>query len=133
MLQSFEVQQALINLPQLTAIVPASHIFCYAVPEEFQKVTDQPVIRIDDIRGLYNKFASNHAYGAYRTVEIQGWFNSKDVVRADKVRRLVNTACESIAYYNSYDGGFNIDPNTAELMFTTQYTKDSVVEDDGMS
>lgn len=131
MLQSQEVQQLLQALPELTTIVPADHIFAYRLPKEFRKATDQPVILVTDIRGMYNKFASNHAYGAYRTVQIQGWF-SQDDTRADKVRRLVNTACEAIKYYNSYDAGFAIDPDTDELFFTCQYTKESTKEDNGL-
>ncbi len=132
MLQSQEVQQALQAFPQLTEIVPADHIFAYMLPKEFQKVTDQPVILVTDIRGMYNKFASDHSYGAYRTVQIQGWFSQNDT-NADKVRRLVNYVCETAFYFNTYDGGFSADPVTDELFFTCQYTKESNKEDNGLS
>lgn len=132
MLQAQEVQQALQSLSQLTAIVPSDHIFAYRLPKEFQKVTDQPVILVTDIRGTYDKWASNRAYGAHRTVQIQGWFSQSDM-RADRVRRLVNTACESAKYFNTYDAGFAADPVTDELFFTCQYTKESVKEDDGLN
>ncbi|MDD9147348.1 hypothetical protein OYT88_02135 [Sporolactobacillus sp. CQH2019] len=131
MLQSQEVQQALRSLPQLTAIVPADHICAYVIKKEFQKQMDQPVILVTDVRGLYNKFASNHAYGAYRTVQIQGWFDPSDA-RADRVRRLVNYGAETVGYYNTYDGGFVADPVTNELFFTCQYTKSSAKEDNGL-
>ncbi|MDD9149335.1 hypothetical protein OYT88_12365 [Sporolactobacillus sp. CQH2019] len=135
MLQVQEVQQGLRSLSQLTDIVPAENIYAFTLPLEVTKQAVEPVhpvLLVTSIRGLYNKFASNHAYGAYRTVQIQGWFDPADT-RADKVRRLINTACEAIGYYNSYDADFDMDPDTSEFYFTTQYTKNSHNEDNGLS
>lgn len=135
MLQVQEVQQGLRALPQLTAIVPAANIYAFSLPLQVTKEAVEPVhpiILVTSIRGLYNKFASNHAYGAYRTVQIQGWFDPADT-RADTVRRLVNTALENINYYNTYDADFDVDPNTSELYFTSQYTKNSYKENNGIN
>lgn len=133
MLQVQTVQQALRSSPELTALIPSANIYAFTLPLEVTKQAMEPVhpvILVTDIRGLYNKFASNQSYGAYRTVQIQCWFDPADP-NADKVRRLVDTVLGKIKWFNTYDGGFDVDPDTSELFFTTQYTTNTVNEDKG--
>lgn len=118
------------NSPNLSAIVPPEHVYAFSLPIEAKKEGFHPVILVTDIRGLYNKFASDQSYGAYRTVQIQGWFDTADV-NADKARRLVDTELGKQRWFNTYDGGWDVDPDTSELYFTTQYTTDTVSEDKG--
>lgn len=104
----------------LTQFVSADNIYGYKIPDEFKEIT--PLILVTDIRSSFTSFGSNHANGRYRTVQIQAWFDPSDS-NIEQVELLINSIMESNKWYCSFDSGIDIDPDSSELFFTMQFSK----------
>jgi hypothetical protein len=125
MLSPTEVLHFLRAAPLLTAMVPAANIKAFNLPEEMQQEGSVPVMLITDVRAAYTRFASDHASGRYRTVQIQAWFDASDG-NIEAVQDEVNRTMEENKWFNSYDAGITKDPDTSELFFTMQYSKNQL-------
>lgn len=121
MLGPTEVLHVLRDAPLLTSLVPANHIVAFSVPEA---LTDSPRLLITDVRAPFTRFASNGARGRYKTVQVQGWFDPAFDI--ESVQLELNTALENARWFNSYDAGVIEDPDTSELFFTMQYSKNQI-------
>lgn len=123
MLSVPEVKQILRSDTDLTAIFLSDNIKGYALPKELKTVESVPILLITDIRAPFTNFASDHAGGRFRTVQIQGWFSVNDT-RIEQAQLIINSIMEDNLYYNSFDGGIDLDPDFPSLLFfTMQYSK----------
>lgn len=123
MLSVPQVKEILRSDGNLTSIIPADNIKGYALSKELKTEESVPVLLITDIRAPFTNFASDHAGGRYRTVQIQGWFNVNDN-RIEQAQLIINSIMEDNFYYNSFDGGIDLDPDFSSLLFfTMQYSK----------
>lgn len=118
-----QVRDILRQSPEVTQYIPAERIKSFNLPEELSDKAQ--CMLITDIRAPFTDFASNHAQGRFRTVQIQAWFSpEQDVI--DAFQKAMNTVLENSKWFNSFDGGTDVDPDTSELFFTMQYSKNEV-------
>jgi hypothetical protein len=125
MLSPTEVVHLLRENPLLIAMIPSENIKAFNLPEEMRQEGSVPVMLITDVRAAYTRFASDHASGRYRTVQIQAWFDLSDG-NIEAVQDEVNQTMEKNKWFNSYDAGIATDPDTSELFFTMQYSKNQL-------
>ncbi|MFX3616126.1 MAG: hypothetical protein ACE3JK_01170 [Sporolactobacillus sp.] len=108
----------------LTALVPAENIKAFNVPAEWVDNNVVPRILVTEVSAPFNRFGSDHAQGRVKREQVQGWFDlSADV---DAVQKALNMVLENSRWFNSYDAGIAEDPDTSELFFTMQYSKNQI-------
>jgi hypothetical protein len=108
----------------LMALVPPDHIKAFNIPSEWVDNSVVPRILVTEVSAPFNRFGSDHAQGRVKREQVQGWFDpSADV---DAVQNALNKAMENNKWFNSYDAGIAEDPDTSELFFTMQYSKNQI-------
>lgn len=115
-----DVRDILRSLPELTQMIPAENMKAFNLPQEIQDRAE--CLLVTDIRAPFARFGGNHAQGRYRTVQIQAWFNPDHNV-IDEFQIKMNQVLEDYGWFNNFDGGIDEDPDTSELFFTMQYSK----------
>lgn len=124
MMSPTEIMKLLRADSTVTAFVPAANIKAFSIPAEWVDEGVVPRILVTDISASFTRFGSDHARGRFKRAQIQGWFDpSADI---DAVQKAVNSAMENSKWFNSYDGGVIKDPDTSELFFTMQYSKNQL-------
>jgi hypothetical protein len=115
-----QVRDLLRGSSELTQIIPSENMKSFNLPKEMQDNAE--CLLVTDVRAPFTNFGGNHAQGRYRTVQIQAWFSpDHDVI--DEFQKQMNQVLEDNQWFNSYDGGIDEDPDTSELFFTMQYSK----------
>jgi hypothetical protein len=119
-----EIVELLRTDSALTAFVPADHIKAFNIPTEWVDNSIVPRLLVTEVSAPFNRFGSDHAQGRAKREQVQGWFDlSTDV---DAVQNALNSAMENSGWFNSYDAGIAEDPDTSELFFTMQFSKNQI-------
>jgi hypothetical protein len=116
-----DVRDLLKNSSDVTSCIPSANIKSYNLPKELVDKTDENVALITEVSNSFNQFASDHATGRHPIVEVQVWFN--DSANIDEIQDAINITMENNYWYCYQDYGVVPDPDTQQLFWTIEYTK----------
>lgn len=75
------IYELLVNDETITSLVNPDYIFTIRVPEDYQKVENAPIIRINEINDYQTRFANDRAIEINITVQIDVWANDLRTLR----------------------------------------------------
>mgnify|MGYP001146355694 CR=1 FL=1 len=82
------VYELLMNNQTITCLVNPDYIFTVRVPEDYQKVENAPIIRINEINDYQTSFANNRAIEINITVQVDVW--AKDLGTLREIRQALD-------------------------------------------
>ncbi|MEK5500451.1 tail completion protein gp17 [Bacillus sp. FSL M8-0168] len=82
------VYELLMNDQTITSLVNPDYIFTVRVPEDYQKVENAPIIRINEINDYQSSFANNRAIEINITVQVDVW--AKDLGTLREIRQALD-------------------------------------------
>lgn len=83
------VYELLMNDETITSLVNPDYIFTIRVPEDYQKVENAPIIRINEINDYQTSFANNGAIEISITVQVDVW--AKDLRTLREIRKALDS------------------------------------------
>lgn len=113
------VYELLMNDETITSLVNPDFIFTMRVPEDYQKVENAPIIRINEINDYQANFANNKSIEINITVQIDVWAN--DLQTLGQIR----TALDNLLSEHQWVQRANVlddDPDIDLMRMARRYT-----------
>lgn len=119
------VYDILMNDENITSLINPNMIFMIDVPEDYQKVENAPIIRINEISDYQEDFASNKPFTLVFSVQVDVWANNL------KILESFQTALDALMsknYWSQYSGALDKDPDIDLFRLARRYRTTQTID-----
>lgn len=112
------VYDLLMNDEGIGNLMNKDMIFTIEVPEDYQKVENAPIIRIDEINDYQDRYANNQPFSSVVSIQISVW--SKDLRTLDEFKTYLDKLMAT-NNWSQYNGVLYKDPDIDLYMMARRY------------
>ena len=119
------VYDLLMNDTNITSLINPDMIFTLDVPEDYQKVENAPIVRINEISDYQQDFASNKPFTLVFSVQVDVW--ARDLKTLDNIQTALDTLMSN-NYWSQYNGALDKDPDIDLFRLARRYRTTQHIE-----
>jgi hypothetical protein len=124
-LPSKVVYDLLMNDANVTSLVNPDMVFVLDVPENYQKIQNAPIIRINEIGDYQENYASNKPFSFVFSIQIDVW--AKDLETLDIAKETLDKLL-SDNNWSQYNGFLDKDPDINLFRLARRYRTTQTVD-----